>query len=155
MVERETNDSEALSDRECNLNLHSTPPGCIRPSRHPEQANSHNTDVAPRKIVSPVQLVRSSKRRKTAEKYNCEFDTPFPCVSARPKASRPDMLCRKGAMALAKRLERYWHDRGYPSARFWAEPIETRFRKVGTYELYRVVCNLVKGLPPRYRDDRS
>jgi hypothetical protein len=25
-------------------------------------------------------------------------------------------------------------------------------RKVGTYELYRVVCNLLNGLPPVYRD---
>ena len=27
-----------------------------------------------------------------------------------------------------------------------------RFAKVGTYELYRVACNLVNGLPPRYLD---
>lgn len=26
-------------------------------------------------------------------------------------------------------------------------------RKVGTYEIYRVACNLVNGLPPRYRDE--
>jgi hypothetical protein len=25
-----------------------------------------------------------------------------------------------------------------------------RFEKVGTYEIYRVVSNLVNGLPPRY-----
>ena len=61
-------------------------------------------------------------------------------------------LSRRGAMALAKRLERFWHDLGYPAARFWAEPISERFAKVGTYEIYRVVCNLVNGLPPRYRD---
>jgi hypothetical protein len=60
------------------------------------------------------------------------------------------MLSRPGATALAKRLEQYWHDRGYPSARFWPEPIAERFEKVGTYELYRVACNLVNGLPPRY-----
>jgi hypothetical protein len=63
-----------------------------------------------------------------------------------------DWLSQSGAMALAKRLERYWHDLGYPAARFWAEPIAERFAKVGTYELYRVACNLVNGLPPRYRD---
>ena len=69
-------------------------------------------------------------------------------------ASKPkDTLSKQGAMALAKRLERYWHDRGCPAARFWAEPIEERFAKVGTYEIYRVVCNLVNGLPPRYRDE--
>ncbi len=64
-----------------------------------------------------------------------------------------DTLNQQGAMALAKRLERYWHDRGYPAARFWAEPIKERFAKVGTYEIYRVACNLVNGLPPRYRDE--
>jgi hypothetical protein len=36
---------------------------------------------------------------------------------------------------------------------FWAEPVGKRFAQVGTYEIYRVVCNLVNGLPPRYRDD--
>ncbi len=51
-------------------------------------------------------------------------------------------------MALAKRLEVYWHVRGWRAVRFWAEPIEERFKKVGTHELYRVVCNLVNGLPP-------
>ena len=33
------------------------------------------------------------------------------------------------------------------------EPVDERFAKVGTYEIYRVVCNLVNGLPPRYRDE--
>jgi hypothetical protein len=64
-----------------------------------------------------------------------------------------DTLNREGAMALAKRLQQYWHDRGYPAARFWAEPIEERFAKVGTYEIYRVVCNLVNALPPKYQDN--
>jgi hypothetical protein len=59
-------------------------------------------------------------------------------------------LSPKGAMALARRLEKVWHDRGYPAARFWAKPIEERFDKSGTYEVHRVVCNLVNGLPPRY-----
>jgi len=40
-----------------------------------------------------------------------------------------------------------------PCSTLWAEPIEERFAKVGTYEIYRVVCNLVNGLPPQYRDD--
>ncbi|WP_298242035.1 hypothetical protein [uncultured Bradyrhizobium sp.] len=65
----------------------------------------------------------------------------------------PESLDQKGAMELAKRLEAYWHREGYPAARFWAEPIVERFEKVGTYELYRVVCNLKNGLPPRYRDE--
>jgi len=67
-------------------------------------------------------------------------------------ATAPDTLGQRGAMALAKRLEQYWHEGGYPAARFWAEPINERFAKVGTYEIYRVACNLVGGLPPRYRD---
>jgi hypothetical protein len=50
-------------------------------------------------------------------------------------------------------LEKYWHDRGYASARFWAEPIEERFDKVGSYELYRVASNLVNAMPPRYVED--
>jgi hypothetical protein len=29
-------------------------------------------------------------------------------------------------------------------------PVEERFPKVGTYEIYRVDSNLVNGLPPRY-----
>jgi hypothetical protein len=68
----------------------------------------------------------------------------------RPKGSPPETLGQKGAIALAKRLEKYWHDQGFPAARFWAEPIGERFEKVGTYELYRVASNLVNGLPPRY-----
>lgn len=68
--------------------------------------------------------------------------------------TEPEHCSRDGAMALAKRLERYWHEQGYPSARFWVEPIAERFDKVGTYELHRVVCNLVNGLPPRYKHER-
>jgi hypothetical protein len=50
-------------------------------------------------------------------------------------------------MALARRLERYWHNKGYWTARFWAVPIGERFAKIGTYDPYRVACNLVNGLP--------
>ncbi len=68
------------------------------------------------------------------------------------RARAAEMLSQKGAMAVAKRLENFWKTRGYPAARFWAEPIDERFAKVGTYQLYRVACNLIDGLPPRYRD---
>jgi hypothetical protein len=54
---------------------------------------------------------------------------------------------------LAKRLEDYWHAQGHPAARFWAEPVKEPFAKVGTYEIYRVACNLVNGLPPGFRDE--
>jgi hypothetical protein len=56
-------------------------------------------------------------------------------------------------MELARRLEQYWHDKGFLAARFWAEPIAERFEKIGSYELYRVASNLVDGLPPRYAED--
>ncbi|UGY11968.1 hypothetical protein HAP48_0000555 (plasmid) [Bradyrhizobium septentrionale] len=66
--------------------------------------------------------------------------------------AHPDSLNEKGAIALAKWLEQFWHGKGYLAARFWAEPIGERFAKIGTHDLYRVSCNLVNGLPPRYRD---
>jgi hypothetical protein len=64
-----------------------------------------------------------------------------------------DTLTKAGALRLARQLQKYWHDQGYPAARFWTEPVQERFAKVGTYEIYRVVSNLVNGLPPRYRDE--
>ncbi|MBY0428491.1 MAG: hypothetical protein K2Q32_04650 [Alphaproteobacteria bacterium] len=66
------------------------------------------------------------------------------------KPEMGEFLTQRGAMALAKRLEHYWHQKGYHAARFWAEPIGERFEKVGTYEIYRVTSNLVNGIPPRY-----
>jgi hypothetical protein len=88
----------------------------------------------------------------------CEFREGLPvtvlrCGAQGTKPPAPDTLNREGAMQLAMRLQQYWHGQGYPAARFWAEPIAERFDKVGTYEIYRVVCNLVDGLPPRYRDE--
>ena len=78
----------------------------------------------------------------------------FRCESVSDTSTEPtDMLGQRGAMRLANRLQKYWHDRGYPAARFWAEPLDERFSKVGTYEIHRVACNLVNGLPPRYRDE--
>ena len=70
-----------------------------------------------------------------------------PVETAEPQ----ETLDRKGAMALARRLEHFWHEAGYPAARFWAEPVDERFAKIGTCEIYRVASNLVNGLPPRYR----
>jgi hypothetical protein len=58
-------------------------------------------------------------------------------------------------MALAKRLEKYWHDLGFPAARFWTEPVEERVEKIGSYEIYRVKSNLVNGMPPRYIETSS
>jgi len=67
-----------------------------------------------------------------------------------PIPPAPDTLNQQ-----ARRLEKYRHDKGYPVARFWTEPVGERFAKVGTYELYRIGCNLKNGLPPRYRDEAS
>jgi hypothetical protein len=66
-------------------------------------------------------------------------------------------LTRDGAMVLARRLQQFWLDQGYAAVRFWTEPLDERFEKIGTYEVYQVKCNLVNGLPPRYRgeSDRS
>lgn len=71
--------------------------------------------------------------------------TAFECAS--------DTLSRKGATALAKRLQDFWHGQGFSAARFWVEPIDERFAKVGSYEVYRVMSNLVNGLPPRLRGE--
>jgi hypothetical protein len=76
-------------------------------------------------------------------------------MGGKPKAMPEESLSQKGAMALAKRLEQFWHSKGYLAARFWAEPIGERFEKVGTYEIYRVVSNLVNGLPPRYLENAA
>jgi hypothetical protein len=58
-----------------------------------------------------------------------------------------DTMSRHGAAKLARRLEDYWHARGFLSVRFWAEPYKERFDKIGSYEIYRVRTNLVNGLP--------
>lgn len=73
-----------------------------------------------------------------------------PRIQGAAESGPEEALSQDGAMELARRLENYWKDRGYLAARFWAEPIPERFAKVGTYQLYRVACNLVNGLPPRY-----
>jgi hypothetical protein len=73
-------------------------------------------------------------------------------AAPKPRSPVSETLSQRGALILAKQLEKYWHDLGFPAARFWAEPIGERFEKIGTYELYRVASNLVNGLPPRYLD---
>lgn len=79
-------------------------------------------------------------------------DSPIiPAAETQGGRSFPETLSQKGALALARRLQDHWHEQGYIEVRFWTEPIGERFSKVGTYDLYRVVCNLVDGMPPRYR----
>ncbi|MCK1737486.1 hypothetical protein IVA79_26760 [Bradyrhizobium sp. 138] len=62
-----------------------------------------------------------------------------------------DWLSKQGARALAKLLEAYWHGERYPAARFWAEPVDERFSNIGTYEIYRIACDLINGLSPTHR----
>jgi hypothetical protein len=91
--------------------------------------------------------------KKSNETRDC-LAINVPCRNKpQPCSPATDTLNREGAMDLARRLQRYWEARGFPAARFWAEPVSERFAKVGTYEIHRVVCNLVNGLPPRYLDD--
>ncbi len=73
------------------------------------------------------------------------------------RVERPDVreagtpieyLSQRGAMQLARRLQAHWSEKGSLAARFWVVPIDERFSKVGSYQLYRVECNFVNGLPP-------
>jgi hypothetical protein len=51
-------------------------------------------------------------------------------IVAPPKSSPiVDTLNRDGAMALAKRLQQYWHDQGYPAARFWTGPLNDALKR--------------------------
>jgi hypothetical protein len=69
------------------------------------------------------------------------------------RQSHPSSSTRETATAPSR--SRSGHDQGYPAARFWMEPVDERFAKIGTYEVYQVKCNLVNGLPPRYRGERD
>lgn len=51
-----------------------------------------------------------------------------------------------GASHLAKRLNTFWHDRGYPTASFWVEQIRNLPEaKLGADTLFTVRSNLVNG----------
>lgn len=102
-----------------------------------------------------MELYAPGSSHHNKEVILCSHDPwrNVPALSTSPPPHREETLSQTGAIRLAKRLERYWHEQGYPAARFWAEPIGEKFAKVGTYDLYRVNCNLVNGLPPRYRDE--
>lgn len=137
-----------------------TPAGRARRSRRAEQARKQAParPCAPKSARPDQSPASKPPQNETAKKDHTGVSrsgpVPVPGVAGgkKPKLAKPQTLSQRGAMALAKQLEQYWHERGYPAARFWAEPIDERFEKVGTYEIYRVACNLVNGLPPRYRD---
>jgi hypothetical protein len=134
-----------------------TPAGRTRQSRRAEQGRKQGParpcapqSARPDQHAAPGLPTESTRAEADSA---CFPDTRGGELAARkPKTPPPETLGQKGALALAKRLEQYWHGQGFPAARFWAEPIGERFEKVGTYELYRVVSNLVNGLPPRYLD---
>jgi hypothetical protein len=48
----------------------------------------------------------------------------MPTAATKVKATRVDHVNRCAAMELAKKLERYWHERGYYCARLWARRTE-------------------------------
>lgn len=130
----------------------SGPPGCREQATMPGTPHHLSPLVyltGTECLSAPLAPCLNTNRPEATGSVSMVFPIP-----PRPDHRRvPDTLCRKGAMALAKRLERYWHERGYPAARFWAEPIEERFQKIGTSEIYRIKSNLLNGLPPRHRDD--
>lgn len=57
-----------------------------------------------------------------------------------PPGPFQNYLTETGARELAARLQLYWHDLGYPLAKFWVEGIG--------YISYAVKCNLTNGVPP-------
>ena len=79
-----------------------------------------------------------------------ELQSCMEIANTNVEGDAPDWLNQRGALALARRLQDFWHSQGYTEVRFWTEPVDERFAKVGTYEIYKVVCNLENGLPPRY-----
>jgi hypothetical protein len=140
-----------------------TPAGRTRRSRRAEQERKQG----PARPCAP-QSARPDQRppvhtRTTSQSIKESYSRAagdvtsanMPLLAAGSPKKKPrikEVSNQKGAIELAKRLEQYWHGRGFPAARFWAEPISERFEKIGSYELYRVASNLVDGLPPRYVD---
>jgi hypothetical protein len=119
---------------------------CAPQSARPDQR------AAPRQRTDSTQAEPGAGRRSACPDVR-GASRAAPKPKSKPAGS--ETLSLKGALALAKQLETYWHEQGFPAACFWAEPIGERFEKIGTYELYRVASNLVNGLPPRYRDSRE
>ena len=117
----------------------SAPAGRTRRARRAEQ--EQGTDPYGACAPESARSDTSSARRRA------------PPSAPTPRPPAPESLNREGALALARRLESYWHAQGFTAVRFWTEPISERFDKIGSYEVYRVVSNLVNGLPPRYLDE--
>ena len=63
----------------------------------------------------------------------------------------PDTTTRDGAEALARKLDAYWHAKGFPQVRHWAElqrNVTAEAPILGS-EIWVVRSNLVRGRPPR------
>jgi hypothetical protein len=54
-----------------------------------------------------------------------------------------DWSTKAGATRQAEQIAKYWHDKGYPEVRAWAESVSGRDRD------WTVRTNLIGGLPPR------
>ncbi|MFT3941553.1 hypothetical protein [Rhodopseudomonas sp.] len=147
MIESQLINDELTSDTAVDQAFQ--PAGRDRLSGDPEQVRREGAAVP---CAQPCARPDDYSAQQTADQIEADALPPGPPHQRKPEI--PEMLSRQGATALAARLEKYWYDLGYPSARFWAAPISERFDKVGTYELYRVACNLINGLPPRYREDQ-
>lgn len=98
-----------------------------------------------------------SLRFTTARRGTLHPRIPIAPVSPCP-ADAPEHTTRICAEALAARLTAWWHERGWPSARFW--PVESRhiFDRlnehgaiIDRYRRWDVRSNLVNGVPPKDR----
>jgi hypothetical protein len=119
-----------------------TPAGRTRRSRRAEQGRKQGParlcapqSARPDQRPAPRPPTESVEAEARGDKRGISQDLPSGGhVTSKPKAPPPETLGQKGAIALAKRLEKCWHGQGFPAARLWAEPIGERFEKVGTYE---------------------
>ena len=59
-----------------------------------------------------------------------------------------DTLTESGAYRLAKRLDEYWHARGWPKAKHWVEIVRAR-ETMSKHSIFGVRCNLMNGYPPQ------
>lgn len=63
----------------------------------------------------------------------------------------PDTTTREGAEALARKLDRYWHAKGFPQVSHWVEfqRHKTPAAPFHGEGIWVVRSNLVRGQPPR------
>src|SRR5690242_8774639 len=72
-----------------------------------------------------------------------------------PKGPRRDLSSEHGALTLARELDAWWHQRGYPQVKHTVEralarrPNSAKPDAEATMSLWVVRSNLVGGLPPK------